>query len=132
MVTRNDHDLQLFNGDVGILLPDPGSGDLRAWFPGPNNEPRSVSPSRLPEHETAFAMTVHKSQGSEFDEVLLILPDRESPVLSRELLYTGGTRARRHLEVWFHEPILRVALANRLERMSGLRDALWGARNSNQ
>jgi exodeoxyribonuclease V alpha subunit len=132
MVTRNDPDLRLFNGDVGVILPDASSGDLRAWFLGMNNEPRSVSPSRLPEHETAFAMTVHKSQGSEFDEVLFILPDRESPVLSRELLYTGVTRASRHLELWFHEPILRAAVANRVERMSGLREALWEAGPVNQ
>lgn len=130
MVTRNDSDLQLFNGDVGIILPETRSGDLRAWFLGLNNEPRSVSPPRLPEHETAFAMTVHKSQGSEFDDVLFILPDRESPVLSRELLYTGVTRASRRLEVWFHEPILRAAMANRVERMSGLREALWETSSS--
>ena len=89
MVTRNDYNLKLFNGDIGVILPDVASGEPRAFFPGPNNEVRKFLPLRLPEHQTAFALTVHKSQGSEFERVLLILPDRESPVLSRELLYTG-------------------------------------------
>ena len=81
-------------------------------------------PLRLPEHETAFAMTVHKSQGSEFAEVLLLLPDRASPVLSRELIYTGLTRASERAEVWFAEPVLRDALGQRATRMSGLKDQL--------
>ena len=94
MITRNDYNLKLFNGDIGLLLPDADSGEPRAFFPGPDNTLRKFLPLRLPAHETAFAMTVHKSQGSEFERVLLILPERESPVLSRELLYTGITRAR--------------------------------------
>ena len=95
MITRNDYNLKLFNGDIGIILPDADSGEPRAFFPGPDNTVRKFLPLRLPEHETAYALTVHKSQGSEFDRVLLVLPDRESPVLSRELLYTGITRARK-------------------------------------
>ena len=126
MVTRNDYQLKLFNGDVGIILPDAATGEARAWFLGVDNALRGVAPLRLPEHETVFAMTVHKSQGSEFEEVLLVLPDRDSPVLTRELLYTGATRASRRVEVWFNEPIFRSALARRAERASGLRDALWG------
>jgi exodeoxyribonuclease V alpha subunit len=72
-------------------------------------------------------MTVHKSQGSEFDRVLLILPNRESPVLTRELIYTGITRARKSIEVWGSEHIFRTAVSRRIERTSGLRDALWGS-----
>jgi exodeoxyribonuclease V alpha subunit len=124
MVTRNDYNLKLFNGDVGVILPDAPSGDPRAFFPGPDNEVRKFLPLRLPEHQTAYALTVHKSQGSEFDRVLLVLPDRESPVLSRELLYTGITRARKRVELWFEEKVFRAALARRLSRTSGLRDAL--------
>ena len=86
-------------------------------------------PLRLPEHETAFAMTVHKSQGSEFAEVLLLLPDRAAPVLSRELIYTGLTRASERAEVWFTEPVLRDALVRRATRMSGLREQLGGTVN---
>jgi exodeoxyribonuclease V alpha subunit len=124
MITRNDYNLKLFNGDIGLLLPDGDSGEPRAFFTGPDNTLRKFLPLRLPEHETAYAMTVHKSQGSEFDRVLLILPNRESPVLSRELLYTGITRARKSLELWFDEKVFRSALARRVTRTSGLRDAL--------
>ena len=80
MVTRNDYNLKLFNGDVGVVLSDAASGEPRAFFPGPDNEVRKFLPLRLPEHQTAYALTVHKSQGSEFDRILLVLPDRESPV----------------------------------------------------
>ena len=124
MITRNDYNLKLFNGDIGLLLPDGDSGEPRAFFPGPDNALRKFLPLRLPEHETAYAMTVHKSQGSEFDRVLLILPDRESPVLSRELLYTGITRARTSVELWFDEKFFRAGLARRVTRTSGLCDAL--------
>jgi exodeoxyribonuclease V alpha subunit len=124
MVTRNDYNLKLFNGDIGIVLPDAASGEPRAFFPGPDNEVRKFLPLRLPEHQTAFALTVHKSQGSEFDRVLFVLPDRESPVLSRELLYTGITRARTSVELWFEEKVFRAALARRVGRASGLREAL--------
>ena len=124
MITRNDYNLKLFNGDIGLLLPDSDSGEPRAFFPGPDNTLRKFLPLRLPEHETAYAMTVHKSQGSEFDRVLLILPDRESPVLSGELLYTGITRARTSVELWFDEKVFRAALARRVTRTSGLCDAL--------
>jgi exodeoxyribonuclease V alpha subunit len=124
MITRNEYSLKLFNGDIGILLPDGESDELRAFFPGPDNTLRKFLPLRLPQHETAFAMTVHKSQGSEFDRVLLILPDRESPVLSRELLYTGITRARAGVELWFEPNVFQAALASRGTRTSGLRDAL--------
>ena len=127
MMTRNDYNLKLFNGDIGIILPDPASGEPRAFFPGPDNEVRKFLPLRLPEHQTAFALTVHKSQGSEFDRVLLVLPDRESPVLSRELLYTGITRARESVELWFEERVFRAALCRRVSRTSGLRDALAGS-----
>jgi exodeoxyribonuclease V alpha subunit len=87
---------------------------------------RSIAPARLPQHEPAFAMTVHKSQGSEFGNVLLVLPDKPSPVLTRELIYTGLTRARQRVEVWFNEPVLRGAIANVIQRDSGLRDRLTG------
>ena len=126
LITRNDHALRLFNGDVGVLLPA-ADGALRAFFPDPEGGVRSIPTSRLPPHETVFAMTVHKSQGSEFASVLLVLPSQDSPVLTRELLYTGLTRAREHAEIWFTEPILRQAIVRRVERHSGLRDALWKA-----
>jgi exodeoxyribonuclease V alpha subunit len=126
MVTRNDYNLRLFNGDVGLILPDPASENrLRVFFPDPVGHFRTLHPIRLPAHESVYAMTVHKSQGSEFDRVVIILPDRDVPVLSRELLYTGITRARERVEIWGREPIVRSAVSRRIRRHSGLRDALW-------
>jgi exodeoxyribonuclease V alpha subunit len=126
MVTRNDYGLGLFNGDVGVLWPDAsGGGSLRAFFPVAGGGLRAVPPGRLPPHETVYAMTVHKGQGSEFDEVLLVLPDRPSPVLTRELLYTAVTRARRRVEIWGTESVVAAAVGARVQRTSGLRDALW-------
>jgi exodeoxyribonuclease V alpha subunit len=127
LITRNDYSLRLFNGDVGIILPDPESNnDLRAFFPAADGTLRKLHPLRLPEHETVYAMTVHKSQGSEFDRVLVLLPDKDYPVLTRELIYTGITRARKHIEIWGTEDVFRTAVFRRTERTSGLRDALWG------
>jgi exodeoxyribonuclease V alpha subunit len=127
LITQNDYQLRLYNGDIGILLPDPANGSLLAWFIGEDGGIRRVPPARLPEYEPAFVMTVHKSQGSEFDNVLLILPDKESPVLTRELVYTGLTRARSRVEVWFQESVLRAAIARTIQRGSGLRDRLCEA-----
>ena len=126
MVTRNDPGLLLHNGDVGIALPDPAdAGNLRVCFAAADGSVRFFAPARLPAHETAFAMTVHKSQGSEFDRVLLVLPERDSPLLTRELVYTGLTRARSSVELWADEPVLRAAIGRQVLRGSGLRDALW-------
>ncbi|MFS9435097.1 exodeoxyribonuclease V subunit alpha [Citrobacter sp. C348] len=118
MIARNDSSLGLFNGDIGIAL-DRGQG-LRVWFTLPDGSIKSVQPSRLPEHETTWAMTVHKSQGSEFDHAALILPSQHSPVVTRELVYTAITRARRRLSLYADERILSAAIAIRTERRSGL------------
>lgn len=127
LVTVNDPQLGLFNGDVGIVLADPEGGRLDVCFPGSRGgEVRRVAPVRLPKVETAFALTVHKSQGSEFDHVLVVLPDRMSPVLTRELIYTAITRARKSVEVWAPEAVLREAMESRVERTSGLQQALRG------
>ena len=126
MVTRNRESLRLYNGDIGITWPDPEShGELRVFFQSPEGTVRKFSPALLPEHETAFAMTVHKSQGSEFEEVLLLMPETVSPILTRELIYTAITRARHHLEIWCSEPVFRSAVGQRVERASGLRAMLW-------
>lgn len=126
MITRNDYNLGLFNGDTGIILPDPIAGhDLRAFFLSPDGTLRKLLPTRLPEHETVYAMTVHKSQGSEFDRVLLLLPDRPSRLITRELIYTGITRAKAEVEVWGIESVFLEGVKQRVKRSSGLRDALW-------
>jgi exodeoxyribonuclease V alpha subunit len=127
MVTRNDYNLRLFNGDIGITLADPGAGhQLRVFFPSSDGRIRKFPPLRLPEHETVFAMTVHKSQGSEFDQVLFILPDVSARVLTRELIYTAITRAREKVRVWGKEEVFHSAVSRRISRASGLRQALWG------
>ncbi len=126
MVVRNDYQLDLFNGDVGVIAMDPATDQPRAWFAAADGL-RSLPPARLPQHETVFATTVHKSQGSEFDHVAIVLPAETSPVLTRELLYTGITRARRKVTVIGSEAVLRDAIRRRIERASGLREALWGS-----
>ena len=119
MVLRNDYVLKLFNGDIGLVLPDE-SGTLMVYFPNQEAGFRSVAPVRLPEHETAFAMTIHKSQGSEFDEVLVMLPSEHSRVLTRELVYTAITRARESMTIVGGEAVLEKAILASTQRHSGL------------
>ncbi len=127
MVTRNQPALGVVNGDVGIALAPPGGGALRVWFRD-GATLRSVAATRLPAVETAYAMTVHKSQGSEFGHVALVLPGDDAPVLTRELVYTGITRARQRLTLALPQPaLLAQALARRTRRFSGLAAALRGA-----
>ncbi|KQP50101.1 exodeoxyribonuclease V subunit alpha [Pseudorhodoferax sp. Leaf274] len=131
LVTRNDYGLSLMNGDVGLTLdlpaPEPGAPPVRrVAFPAGDGSGavRWVLPARLQAVETVFAMTVHKSQGSEFEHAALVLPDQGNPVLTRELVYTGITRAKR----WFtlvgsaraHGPVLAEAIGRRVLRASGL------------
>jgi exodeoxyribonuclease V alpha subunit len=124
MVTGNSYDLGLFNGDTGVLKGPVAADGSEVFFSDSEPGVRRLSALRLPPHETAFALTVHKTQGSEFDDVLLILPDQMSEVLSRELLYTAVTRARKHVEIWGNEDVFVKAVARRIERSSGLSDRL--------
>ena len=125
MVTRNDPDVGVFNGDIGIAFTPlrPGA-PLRTYFLD-GESVRSVGVSRLANVETAFAMTVHKSQGSEFDHTVLVLPEMPSRVLTRELVYTGITRARRAFTlVTGRSQAFADALAHRTRRSSGLLELL--------
>jgi exodeoxyribonuclease V alpha subunit len=122
MVTCNDYDLRLFNGDVGVALTS--GGDLRVYFEDADGRLRGLAPGRLPEHETVYAMTVHKSQGSEFDEILLLLPEADSPVLDRPLVYTGLTRARHRAEIRGSQAVLEAAIRRPPVRDSGLGERL--------
>lgn len=128
LITRNDYSLGLFNGDTGIILPveNAGNSELYAAFPDKKDEIRYVPIHRLPEHETVYAMTIHKSQGSEFTDVLIILPDRYYPILTRELIYTGITRAINSVTIWGKMDVLKETIAHKIERASGLKDSLWG------
>lgn len=121
MVRQNDYALGLFNGDIGICL-DSEFG-LRVFFEGEDGY-RPFAPARLPSHDCAFAMTVHKSQGSEFSEVLLALPEQPSPLLTRSLFYTGITRAKHKVEIWGLPARLSEAVATRAERAAGLAQRL--------
>lgn len=123
MITRNHYRLGLYNGDTGLAWPDE-YGSLKIWFPVEDGGVISYSPHQLPEHQTAFALTVHKSQGSEFDQAVVILPDQDSPVLSRELIYTGCTRARHQLILMAPDPIVEQAVKRTIRRTTGLVDAL--------
>ncbi len=119
LITENDYELELYNGDFGIVWPDVDGRD-KLWLTAAGGDLKSVSLARLPAHETAWALTVHKAQGSEFDRVALVLPPRDSKVATRELVYTGITRAREAVEVWATEPVFRAAVERRIRRASGL------------
>ncbi|MCA6926376.1 exodeoxyribonuclease V subunit alpha [Pectobacterium versatile] len=123
MIERNDAALGLFNGDIGIAMIGE-SGELRVFFPLPNGETKDVTPSRLPPHDTAYAMTVHKSQGSEFDHTALVLPNHYLPVLTRELVYTAITRARQRLSLYADVRILCLAVKTPTQRYSGLEERI--------
>ena len=126
LVTRNDARTGLSNGDTGIVVRD-GSGRARVWFPELRDDgggPRLVSPARLPPHESFFALTVHRAQGSEYDEVAMVLGPTDSRVATRELLYTAVTRARRRVVVRGSEESVAAAVGRVTERSSGLADAL--------
>jgi exodeoxyribonuclease V alpha subunit len=123
MVTRNDAHLHLFNGDIGIVLRH--GERYQVHFAGSNAAPRAIAAASLPAHETVFAMSVHKSQGSEFDEVAVVLPREASPISTRELLYTAVTRARRKVLVQGSRERIVEAVTTRVERSSGLSDLLW-------
>jgi exodeoxyribonuclease V alpha subunit len=125
MLKQNDHSLGLFNGDIGIVMPDADNDELmKVWFVTEQNTLRGVLPSRLPPHDTVYAMTIHKSQGSEFDNVYLCLPRVETGsqarLLSRELLYTGLTRAKKSFVLYSDEQALSLSVARRCQRGSGL------------
>ncbi|MCP4598668.1 MAG: exodeoxyribonuclease V subunit alpha [Neptuniibacter sp.] len=123
MISRNDTSLSLFNGDIGLALYDE-DGRLKVWFEQDGGV-RAVLPSRLPDHDTVFAMTVHKSQGSEFEHVMMLLPPDDNPVLSRELLYTGITRAKNSLQLCAQGKVLKLATERKTERAGGLALRLW-------
>ncbi|AOR57629.1 exodeoxyribonuclease V subunit alpha [Pectobacterium parmentieri] len=123
MIERNDAALGLFNGDIGIAMMGENR-ELRVFFPLPNGETKDVTPSRLPPHETAYAMTVHKSQGSEFDHTALVLPNHYLPVLTRELVYTAITRARQRLSLYTDVRILCRAVKTPTQRYSGLEERI--------
>jgi exodeoxyribonuclease V alpha subunit len=123
IVTQNDYSLGLFNGDTGVVIERPDGGTTVAFRRG--GEVVTVSPSRLAAVETAFAMTAHRAQGSEFDEVVVLLPPAASRILTRELLYTAVTRAKRSVVLVGTEGSVRAAVSRPIARASGLTARLW-------
>ncbi|AOT09014.1 exodeoxyribonuclease V subunit alpha [Pseudoalteromonas luteoviolacea] len=122
MITQNDYQLKLFNGDIGIILPD-SSGQLFATFMDEQGTLRSINPARLPSHDLVYVMTIHKSQGSEFNYTAMILPpiQRARQGINRQLVYTGITRAKNHFELICQPQVLRLAMNKTVGRSSGLR-----------
>ena len=125
LVTENDHGIRLYNGDTGVVVASPTTGRSAAAFER-QGDVVFFSPTRLAAVETVYAMTVHKSQGSQFDTAAVLLPDPDSPILTRELLYTAVTRARTHLMLVGTEESIRAAVERPIARASGLRQRLWG------
>jgi len=126
MVSRNDYSLRLFNGDVGVVVPDSPEG-LAVAFPAEGGGFRTVAMARLPDCETVYAMTVHKSQGSEFDAALVLPAAGRAGRVTRELVYTAVTRVRRHAAILCGRDALAEAIRTRAERDSGLEDRLSAA-----
>ena len=125
MITVNDYNLNLYNGDMGIMFADKENGGAPlVYFLDQNGKTRSISPVRLPAHETVYALTTHKSQGSEFDKILFLLPQSDTEILTRELIYTGITRAKRAVDVWGNEDVFVSAVSRKVVRKSGLSDQL--------
>jgi exodeoxyribonuclease V alpha subunit len=124
LISRNDYNLGLYNGDIGICIPDSTDNKLKVWFEQKDGGFKSYLPYRLPKCETAFAMTIHKSQGSEFEEVLVVLPGEDNRVLCRELLYTAVTRARERVRIDAEEKVLELGLSRQIQRYSGLAEQL--------
>ncbi|MBF2759116.1 MAG: exodeoxyribonuclease V subunit alpha [Ectothiorhodospiraceae bacterium AqS1] len=127
IVDRNDSHTGLANGDTGIVVRN-GKGEKRVWFPDAGGEEKTVlrlvSPQRLPEHSSFFALTVHRSQGSEYDEVAIVLGPSDSPLATRQLLYTAVTRAKQRVVLHAQEEAIRAAVERETVRSSGLPDAL--------
>ncbi len=131
LITRNDYAARLYNGDVGLCLADE-TGALQVWFESVDADghsaARSFAPGTLPAHEGAFAITIHKSQGSEYDTAAVLLPpDPAHRILSRQLLYTGLSRARKTVQLWADAPAVQAALAQPVLRAGGVADRLAGA-----
>jgi len=124
MVLENDKLLKLYNGDIGIVQKEE-NGQKRVYFPNTEKPGlfRSFSPAQLPKNEAVFAMTIHKSQGSGFQKTLIILPDRDSQILTKELIYTGVTRSQKLCEIWAKESIIKNSVQRKIKRDSGLNAA---------
>jgi exodeoxyribonuclease V alpha subunit len=120
MINQNDYRLGLYNGDIGIIWANE-AGHLMAVFEDSAQQTKWIMPSRLPQFESVYAMTIHKTQGSEFEHVALLLPNqKDNRLLSRELLYTGITRAKNKLSIAATANVWRQGVESQVIRYSGL------------
>ena len=124
LVTENDHALRLYNGDTGVIVRGRHGGPVAVFERGGTIV--ELSPRRIAAVDTVHAMTIHKSQGSQFGSVAVVLPEPTSSILTRELLYTAVTRAQEHLVVIGSEDSIRTAVDRPIARATGLRERLWG------
>jgi len=122
MITTNNYALQLFNGDIGIVRPDSETGVLNAYFEDANGIGgiKKIPTSYIKNYDTAFAMTIHKSQGSEFETAIVVLPDNKAQILTRELLYTAITRAKTEAKLVISQDILEYTTLQQVQRSSGI------------
>ena len=127
LVTENAYHLGLFNGDIGLQLPDPVSGILMTYFVDGSGKLVKLFNQRLPAHEMVYAMTVHKSQGSEFDHTVLLMPGEETgnKLLSRELVYTAITRAKKRFTIFGDKRQILNSVGQHTQRQSGLSKLLF-------
>ncbi len=124
MIRYNDYQLQLFNGDIGIILRD-DDGRLTSFFESEDGSLKKVNPYLLNHYETVFAMSIHKSQGSEFDALVMVIPESTNPnLLSKELIYTGITRAKKELNIFCNEQIFVNACQKNLKNATGMTDRI--------
>jgi exodeoxyribonuclease V alpha subunit len=119
MITQNNPTLQLYNGDIGLCLLD-NRNEVKVFFPRPDGNSQGYSPARLPHCETVFAMTIHKSQGSEFEEICVCLPEYQQTILTKELLYTAITRAKKRIRLVTSEAVFTTAVQTSITRVTGL------------
>ena len=132
MITKNDYNLKLSNGDVGVIIKDEENGEFKAYFKKKKDDDKKdndddyiiYNPSSLDEYTTAFAISIHKSQGSEFDKVFIIFPPSENRILTKELLYTGITRAKEECTIIAGDNIFVKAAKRKITRQSGLKSKL--------
>jgi exodeoxyribonuclease V alpha subunit len=125
IIEKNDYSLELFNGDIGIILPQSTvNSQLLAWFPDKKNGYRSISPARLPPHRPAYAITIHRSQGSEYDKVMIVIPSIESEILSRNLLYVASSRAKKKVILLGEQSIILKSIKKGTKQSSSLGNRL--------
>ena len=126
MVTRNNPALDLFNGDMGVVMPGEDDGPRHVAFPMAQGAPRRVAVSQLEDVETVHALTIHKSQGSEYEHAIVVLPDKPSRAVTRELLYTAVTRASDKVTVIGSREVIKAAIRKPIRRATGLAGRLQG------